>query len=102
MEAVLTEVLSTALPPLNAVSGRIGNLQLLSDVEILHLSELQPEPEWDRRLSGLLERQQAGELTLLEGEELRAMMGEYEANLLLKSEALVEAVRRGLRPPLSP
>jgi hypothetical protein len=54
----------------------------------------------DRRLSELLHRQQAGTLTTEERPELTALMEVYQTQLLRKSQALREAVRRGLRPSL--
>lgn len=74
----------------------------LSDAELLHTAELQLPPGEDRRLSELLNRQQADLLTEKERGELADRMRVYEAGLLRKSEALAEAVRRGLRPPLPP
>ncbi len=56
----------------------------------------------DRQLSELLHRQQAGILTEAERPELAALMELYQSQLLRKAQALREAVRRGLRPPLQP
>jgi hypothetical protein len=56
----------------------------------------------DRRLSELLHRQQAGILTEAERPELTSLMELYQTQLLRKAQALREAVRRGLRPPLQP
>jgi hypothetical protein len=50
-----------------------------------------------QRLSELLDRQQAGKLTLDEQPELWVLMRVYERGQLHKAEALAEAVRRGLR-----
>jgi hypothetical protein len=58
------------------------------------------EPKADRRLSELLDRQQAGELNDRDGAELAALMRVYEINLLRQSQALAEAVERKLIPPL--
>jgi hypothetical protein len=57
-------------------------------------------PVDDRRLSELLNRQQAGTTTDAEHSELTALMEVYETQLLRKAQALRESVRRGLRPPL--
>ena len=54
-----------------------------------------------RRLSGLLERQREGMLTESERPELLALMQVYNQLWIRQSEALAEAVRRGLRKPLS-
>lgn len=54
------------------------------DDEIVALTELRMEREADLRLSTLLDRQQAGDLTDLERAELAALMRAYEiANLRL-------------------
>lgn len=60
------------------------------------------EPEADRRLSDLLKEQQAGTLNDLDRAELAALMRTYELGLLRQSQALAEAVRRELIPPLTP
>jgi hypothetical protein len=52
-------------------------------------------------LSDLLGRQQAGLLTDAERAELSKLMQVYQTKLLQKVQALHEAVRRGLREPLS-
>jgi len=67
-----------------------------SDQEILKLTELQLEPSQDLRLSALLAQQNAGMLTSEEKQELAALMHIYEQGLLLKAQALQEAVQRGL------
>lgn len=51
----------------------------------------------DRRLSLLLNKQQAGKLIEAERVELSALMQVYQEGLLRKAQALSEAVRRGLR-----
>lgn len=66
------------------------------------LTGLRMEREADLRLSALLDRQQAGELTDLERAEVAALMRAYEMALLRQSQALAEAVSRGLRPPVEP
>ncbi len=56
----------------------------------------------EQRLSLLLEKQQAGHLADEERGDLLALMQVYQDGLLRKAQALNEAVRRGLRPPLVP
>jgi hypothetical protein len=69
----------------------------LPDAEVLRLSNLQM-PTWQsRRLQELLEKQQEGELTAEEPSELGHLLRLNDSALLLKSEAMVEAVHRGLR-----
>jgi hypothetical protein len=56
----------------------------------------------DRRLSELLECQQARNLTGTEQSELMTLMQLYQDGLLRKARALCEAVQRGLIRPLAP
>ncbi|MEW5988466.1 MAG: hypothetical protein AB1791_17695 [Chloroflexota bacterium] len=53
-----------------------------------------------QRLSDLLERQREENLAEGERPELLALMQIYQQLWLRQSEALAEAVSRGLRPPL--
>jgi hypothetical protein len=59
-------------------------------------------PTEDRRLSELLDRQQAGALTAGKRSEFMGLMEKYQTQLLRKARALCESIRRGLRPPLQP
>jgi uncharacterized protein YnzC (UPF0291/DUF896 family) len=54
-------------------------------------------PADDRRLSELLDRQQASALTADERAELHTLMQTYQEGQLRKAQALREAVGRGLR-----
>ena len=74
----------------------------LSDEEVLALAGAQMEPTQGRRLSELLEKQREGELTEGERSTLLALMQVYNQLWIRQSEALAEAVRRGLRKPLEP
>lgn len=98
---IIAATLASALPSLDALA-QLRIIAKLSDREVLALTELRMAPEADRRLSELLDRQQAGELTDLEQAELAALMRTYEMGLLRQSQALAEAVQRGLIPPLQP
>jgi len=80
----------------------MNSISNLPDREILALTELRMEPKADRRLSKLLEQQQAGSLSDLERAELASLIRSYEMGLLRQSQALAEAVRRALIPPLTP
>ena len=99
---VLAEALTLSLPSLSPSAVSIRAVEKLSDAEVLELTELQMEPEQGRRLSALLQRQQAGELSDAERPELLALMQYYQEALLRKAQALQEAVLRGLREPLKP
>ena len=63
---------------------------------------MQMDAKEERRFSRLLNKQQAGKLSNSEGSELLALMQNYQEKLLRKAQALCEAVRRGLREPLTP
>jgi RecB family exonuclease len=102
----VTEVLSEAivgsfgaLGPGDDEDTPVGSL---ADADVLRLTELQMRPAQDRRLSALLEKQQAGTLAEVERPELAALMQMYQVGLLRKAEALREAVARGLIAPLAP
>ncbi len=99
MSEIIAAALASTLPSLDALN-QLRAITRLPDSEVLALTELRMEPEADRRLSELLDRQQAGELSDLERAELAALMRSYEMGLLRQSQALAEAVRRGLIPPL--
>ena len=73
-------------------------MQDMSDERVLALAELRLSDEDDERLSELLDRQQAGKLTAADRTELALLIQRYEEGLLLKSEALAEAVARELIP----
>lgn len=101
LSEIIAAALASSLPSIEAIDELKG-ISKLPDREILALTELRMDPEADRRLSGLLEEQQAGTLSDLEGAELAALMKGYELGLLRQSQALAEAVRRGLMAPLTP
>lgn len=75
---------------------------MLTDAEVLELSEMRMDARQDRRFSKLLNKQQAGTLSSSEGSELLALIQNYQEKLLRKAQALREAVRRGVREPLTP
>ena len=99
---VLAEAVAVVLPPLDVVLGESCPIAEMSDDEVLRLTDLRLVAGQGRRLSQLLDKQQAGTLTDPERAELLTLMQIYEANLLRQAEALAEAVRRWLREPLSP
>jgi hypothetical protein len=89
-------------PPLTAPPASVRAVSEMSDKEVLALTALQMASERDRRLSTLLHKQQAGDLSEPERSELLALMQCYQEGLLRKAHSLHEAVRRGLRAPLEP
>jgi len=100
--ALLAETIALSFPPVDAPAASVRDMTTLSDEEILQLSALQLSPAPDRRLSQLLQKQQERELSTREHATLSAFMHDYQAGLVRKAQALHEAVRRGLRAPLTP
>lgn len=92
MEDVLVEMLTTT-----AADSPIENLP---DEEVLALSEMMMPKEQDQRLSELLAQQRENQLDLEGRKQLAQLMWLYEKGMLRKSQALREAVERGLREPL--
>jgi hypothetical protein len=99
---LLAEAIILSLPPLTALPASVRAVSEMSDKEVLALTALRMASERDRRLSTLLHKQQAGDLSEPERSELLALMQCYQEGLLRKAQALHEAVRRGLRAPLEP
>jgi len=99
VEEVLTKTLEITLPDVG--SGTLPSVANLSDNEVLALAQLQMENKQSARFSDLLDKQQAGILTAPERSELSSLFQTYQRLWLRQSEALAEAVRRGLREPLS-
>jgi len=95
---LLAETIELSLQPLGSDSPP----ENWSDEEVLAATDKELSPEDDRRLSELLDRQQAGTMTNAESLELTALMQVYQQRLLRKAEAMSEAVRRGLREPVQP
>jgi hypothetical protein len=99
---LLADTITLSLPPLDIFTQSVQAVTSLSDEDVLALTELQMLPAQDRRLSALLQKQQAQALSDPERAELLALMQVYQEGLLRKAQALREAVRRGLRMPLNP
>ncbi|MGB0388362.1 MAG: hypothetical protein ACPGWR_26380 [Ardenticatenaceae bacterium] len=74
---------------------------LLPDEEVLILSYSFMEPDQQRELGDLLADQREGMIDEAGRKRLAELLEISNRGLLRKSEALVEAVRRGLRPRLS-
>lgn len=99
---MLAETIELSLKPLGASGDSMRPAADWSNEDVLAASAAQMPAEHDRRLTELLDRQQAGELTGEQRCELAALMDMYQDGLLRKAEALREAVRRGMREPLNP
>ena len=72
----------------------------LSDSEVARLAGLKMDAAQNRRLGRLQTTGKAQGLSNAERYELSALLRIYQIGQLRKSEALAEAVRRGLREPL--
>lgn len=99
---VLTEAIELSLNPLGTPSDREEEMARWPDAKVLAAADARMTETEDERLSELLDRQQAGLLTDTERVDLTALMARYQDGLLLKAQALAEAVRRGLRGLLQP
>ena len=87
-----------SLVPQIAISAPVESL---SNDEIIALTNLQMNAEQDDRLSELLRKQQEEDINEVEKIELQALLRLYEIGTLRTAQALAEAVRRGLREPLT-
>jgi hypothetical protein len=98
---VLTETIALSLSPIATQTKVRIPVTTLSDRDLLALAEVQMQPQDDPRLGELLERQEGGLLTIPEQSELLGLMQGYQEEWLRKTQALCEAVKRGLCEPLS-
>jgi pyruvate-formate lyase len=74
----------------------------LSDDEVLALSKMKMTRRQSERLHELLSKRKEIDLTVEEQQDFLVLMRLYEIGMLRKSEALAEAVQRGLRGPMHP
>lgn len=87
------------IPPFERVDttgAPIRPVPELADAEVLRLATMHTPPWQSRRLDEISEHQREGQLTPEEQVELAHLSRLHDSALLLKSEAIVEAVRRGL------
>jgi hypothetical protein len=99
--SILADTIQNSIPNISEAATTLEPISLLSDADVLTLTELQMEPAQDLQLSELLDRQQAGILTDIDRSELQVLMQTYQEGLLRKATALSEAVKRKLIKPLS-
>ncbi len=102
--AILADALEMLLPTLENLpeSRPYPTLSSLSDAEVLTLANSKMDAVQNQRLGELQQRGKTTGLTDAERYELLALLQIYQLGQLRKSEALAEAVQRGLRSPLSP
>ncbi len=99
IEKLLAETLELALPDIGAEV--LPSVTALPDEEVLALAQARMDARDNAYLSELLEKQQAGNLNEKERVALHSLNQTYLRLWLRQSEALAEAVKRGLRKPLS-
>jgi hypothetical protein len=99
--SVLADTIQSSIPNISEAATTLEPISLLSDADVLALTELQMEPAQDLQLGELLDRQQAGILTDIDRSELQVLMQIYQEGLLRKATALSEAVKRKLIKPLN-
>lgn len=99
---LLADAITLSLAPVATSNKHNPPVAGLSDKQVLALTKLDMPAAQERRLSRLLNRQQAGKLAGTEQAELILLMQVYQEGLLRKAQALNEAVRRGLIEPLAP
>lgn len=102
MVQTLTEALKIVLTPVYTEPRLEKSVASLSDSEVLALSQVKMPANQGRRLGDLLKKQRETQLAKTEQSELLALMQVYNQLWIRQSEALAEAIRRGLRSPLTP
>ena len=101
IDEILSMLLEVSLPLIPDIDPE-ESLTTMPDNRILALTQLQMVDEYDLRHSELLALQKDRDLTEAERIELDALTRVYEIGILVKAQAMAEAVRRGLMEPLQP
>lgn len=96
----LTEALASVLMPVYTMPELEQPISSLTDANVLILTKLRMDAKQGERLSKLVEQQRTRALSPSEQAELVALMQIYNKLWIRQSEALAEAVHRGLRSPL--
>lgn len=96
----LMDALKIVLTPIYADPKEEKPVATLSDAEVLALTKIQMNESQGRRLNHLLDMQQAGTLQDEDYPALMALMQIYNQLWVRQSEALAEAVTRGIHPPM--
>lgn len=99
---VLADTLETMWATMGVGPELAPPVSTLTDEDVLALADTKMDPVKNDRLGELQTRGKANGLTEAERVELLALLHLYQVGQLRKSEGLAEAVRRGLRSPLSP
>jgi hypothetical protein len=96
----LTDALRIILTSVSVKPQREQPVSSLSNEEVIALSKVQMERSQGERLGKLLAKQREISLTETEQISLMTLMQLYHQLWIRQSEALAEAVKRGLRPSL--
>jgi hypothetical protein len=101
---VLLDTLEIVLPTLDHLSEMSinSNIPDISDEEVLELANFKMDVVQNQRLGELQAKGKNTGLTAGERYELLILMSLYQMGQLRKSEGLAEAVKRGIKTPLSP
>ena len=100
LSETLTDALRIVLTPVVTKPQVERPVSTLSDEEVIALSKVQMDQGQGERLGKLLEKQRELTLTATEQVSLMTLIQVYHQLWIRQSEALAEAVKRGLRPPL--
>lgn len=102
VETILVDSLEMMWPALSGLPDiDYPSVTELSDEEVLALADTKMDRAQNDRLGWLQAKGKTENLTREEQYELLALMHIYQLGQLRKSEALAEAVQRGLREPLA-
>jgi hypothetical protein len=101
---VLIDTLEIVLPTFNNISEISLNSQIsyLADAEVIEIANLKMDVSQNNRLGELQAKGKNIGLTETERYELLVLISIYQIGQLRKSEALAEAVKRGIKTPLLP
>lgn len=99
---VLADALEMMWPTLDVLPALDPPVSSLPDAEVLALADSKMDPVQNERLGELQAKGKAEGLSEAERAELMTLMHFYQIGQLRKSEALAEAVQRGLRKPPTP
>ncbi len=100
---VLIDTLEIVLPTCDNLSQMSIHSEIshVSDQEVMELANLKMDALQNQRLGGLQAKGKNAGLTAAERYELLILMSVYQIGQLRKSEGLAEAVKRGIKTPLS-
>ena len=99
--AVLIDSLEMMWPTLSVLPTiNYPSVNALSDEEVLTIAQAKMDKVQNDRLGSLQAKGKEASLTREEQYELLTLLQIYQVGQLRKSEALAEAVRRGLKKPL--